>query len=161
MVRRGNNMHLVYLSTATGPRYLHSGNGGSTWDTSISIGSGGQPYIACTGCLLHVVWLNQGKIYYKRNPTGNCNNVSTGVAYNNKESQSSIYPNPFRERIIVKLKNMHHTVVDLVNMAGQTLLKQNIDVGVAEIKTDKLPAGSYFIQVTGDEGSYLKKMIKE
>jgi len=73
LVRDDSQLHMVYsrFGTGGGPRYIHSADGGATWIPSVSLGTGGQPFIAYTGCVLHVIFLNNGRIYYERNATGN------------------------------------------------------------------------------------------
>ncbi len=73
LVRDGLNLHLGYdhLGTGGGAWYAHSADGGATWDTPSQIDFGGQPFLALTGCTVHVVYGDSGAVYYKRNPTGN------------------------------------------------------------------------------------------
>src|SRR5258706_5122733 len=76
MTRDGMQLHVVYIQAGTGVNYLYSGDGGITWDPAFLIGAGGQPFIAYTGCGLHVIWINSRAVYYKRHPSGNGNFLS-------------------------------------------------------------------------------------
>ena len=76
----GTNVHLVWfrLSGGGGIFYLHSGDGGASWDSIVTLVSGtspAMPFIDFTGSALHVIWRDirgaDTAIYYKRNPTGN------------------------------------------------------------------------------------------
>ena len=72
MVRDGADLHVTCVKSIVGGMYIHSADGGVTWSTPYSIGSAGiTPFVAVTGCVVHIVWDNAGHIYYERNPTGN------------------------------------------------------------------------------------------
>jgi len=81
MVRDGQNLHLTYylFGTGGGGWYLHSTNGGTTWDPGVQLSTGGQPFITLSGCNLHYIWQDSGVVYYRRNPTGNgdCSGIKT------------------------------------------------------------------------------------
>jgi hypothetical protein len=72
MVRDVNDLHMTYVKVGTGGQYIHSADGGATWSVPFSLGNAGiTPFVAYTGCVVHIVWSNAGHIYYTRNPTGN------------------------------------------------------------------------------------------
>src|SRR6185436_1407511 len=70
MVRDDMNLHLLYSQSAS-VNYLHSGDGGATWDPPVLLHHGGLGCIAVTGSTLHVIFTDSSKVYYMRNPTGN------------------------------------------------------------------------------------------
>ncbi|HYV90338.1 MAG TPA: exo-alpha-sialidase [Chitinophagales bacterium] len=71
LVRDGMSLHLVFSAFGTGETYLHSADGGATWDSTVFLHHGGPAYTAITGTTLHVILSDSGKLYYMRNPTGN------------------------------------------------------------------------------------------
>jgi len=72
MVRDGNDLHLTYLKAGVGGQYLHSGDGGKSWDAPVNFCfSGITTFIAFSGSVLHVIVPDSGHINYFRNPTGN------------------------------------------------------------------------------------------
>jgi hypothetical protein len=81
MVRDGADLHMTYVKSGVGGQYIHSADGGATWSAPFSMGNAGiTPFVAITGCVVHLVWANAGHIYYARNPIGNighCENIST------------------------------------------------------------------------------------
>jgi hypothetical protein len=79
IVADGANIHIVWfsLSGGAGVFYLHSSDGGASWDPIDTLVSGtcSSPFIDYAGPILHVIWRDtrdgHGAIYYKRNLTGN------------------------------------------------------------------------------------------
>src|SRR5205814_2382833 len=104
----GNDLHVTYVKAGVGAQYLHSPDGGATWDTPHGLGfSGITPFIAYTGCVLHVIVPDSGHINYFRNPTGNggahCS-VNTGVAFLPQYDHAVIvYPNPSGSQTTIQI----------------------------------------------------------
>ncbi len=72
MVRDGADLHMTYVKSGVGGQYIHSADGGATWSAPFSMGNAGiTPFVAYTGCVVHLVWANAGHIYYARNAAGN------------------------------------------------------------------------------------------
>jgi hypothetical protein len=99
MVRDGAQLHLTYIKSGVGGQYLHSGDGGSTWDRPVNIGSSViTPFIAYTGCVLHVIVPDSGHINYLRDPAGNTGphcKVATVPVLPSSDIEVKLYPNPF------------------------------------------------------------------
>ncbi|GEM_PF-2691902 len=76
--------------------------------------------------------------------------------------QLQIFPNPTSANFIVKGLRGDNTIA-VANLAGQVILHVNVD-GVAEqtIQVAHLPAGTYFVTVTNDDGSNeIHKVVKD
>ena len=164
LVRDSLEMHMVYMqfSTPLGGYYLHSADGGNTWDSALFIGNGNQPFIAYSGCVLHVIWPDSGAIYYKRNPTGNCGNPA-GVANNiNNGSQGFsliVYPNPAVSSFTVSLKNQTFDM-EITDETGLNIYNATNIAEKTEINCENLAKGIYFIRAISDKGTvYSRKMI--
>jgi hypothetical protein len=122
MARDSLQMHVVYTG-AGGANYLHSADGGLTWDTPVLLSPAGQPFIAYTGCVLHVIFSNGGRLNYIRNPTGNgpCASVATSEL-NHPGSSVSIYPNPFSQQTTIDFgAAQRHATVTISDILGQTI----------------------------------------
>lgn len=169
MIRRGPNIHLVYFQFGSSAWYLHSDNGGATWDSSYFLGSGGQPFIALTGCALQVIFPDSGAIYYMRNPTGNC--FSAGV----DESPDvqfdkltlSLNPNPAStfttiqftlvENKIATLKVYDILGHEVANLIEVTPKKE--EVNTLTLDASKLKAGVFCCQLSSGNSSLTKKFV--
>jgi hypothetical protein len=79
IVADGENVHIVWfgLGGGAGIFYLHSSDGGASWDPIDTLVSGtcSSPFIDYAGPVLHVIWRDTRSgdtaIYYKRNMNGN------------------------------------------------------------------------------------------
>ncbi|MBI3502475.1 MAG: T9SS type A sorting domain-containing protein [Bacteroidetes bacterium] len=76
IVRCGSDLHVTYIKAGVGGQYLHSGNGGATWDPPFTFLPGNAAitaFSAYTGCALHIICVNNANhhVYYVRNPIGN------------------------------------------------------------------------------------------
>ena len=149
---------------------MNSTNGEVTWSTPVNISAGGQPFIAYTGCVLHLIWLNNGVIYYKRNPTGNCGNPVV-IELNSNElpgeySLSQNYPNPFNPVTTIKFQissfsDVKIVVYDALGCEVETLVNEKKSQGTYEVTFDgsKYPSGVYFYKLSTDNFSQTKKLL--
>ena len=155
MVRDGQKIHIVYDQFGQGGWYLYSGDGGSTWDSSVYMGNGLQFFIGYTGCILHVIWADSSTVYYKRNPTGNC--VTAGVRnFATDKKLVTVYPNPFTSQTTVEISstgNVGTALIKVFDANGQELLSKSF--GKARritINKEELQPGVYFYQVFQNKG---------
>jgi hypothetical protein len=71
-----------------------------------------------------------------------------------------VYPNPCQSFIKITLKEAVHSI-ELLNMNGKTLLKEeNVDF-INSIDLSGISKGIYFIRVTSHNSVYVSKLIKE
>ncbi len=166
MVRDSMELHLVYAQFGTGANYLHSADGGLTWDPPFFIGAGSQPYIAYTGCVLHVIWPDSGAIHYRRNPTGNgsclISDVST-PAFSSSTETISVYPNPAANQFTMYDLRCTISEFTVSDALGQCVISQKPEAKSQKLIADisSLPPGIYFITVRDDKkNSVTKKIVK-
>ena len=156
MVRDSNDLHMTYVKSGAGGQYLHSGDGGATWDTPYNMGfSQITPFIAYTGCVLHVIMPDSGHINYIRNPTGNngphCLN-STGIpARTSHDATVKIYPNPFESKTTLEIpvdKLKERTVLKIYDLTGQEIISTSFgNRNKIIIDREKLANGIYFYKI--------------
>ncbi len=156
MVCDSNDLHMTYVKSGVGGQYLHSGDGGSTWDTPYNMGfSQITPFIAYTGCVLHVIMPDSGHINYIRNPTGNsgahCVNT-TGISPRSPaEMEVKRYPNPLTSQTIIEISSSEkpeNVVLKLFDLVGQEILSSSFGNNDKVILSrDKLKSGIYFYKV--------------
>ena len=160
MVRDSNDLHMTCVKSGVGCQYLHSGNGGATWDSQYNMGfSNITPFIAYTGCVLHVIIPDSGHINYIRNPTGNSGshcNTTTGVSPLRKgELVVKQFPNPFNLQTTIDFsstENPGNFILKVYDVVGREIIcsefgKNNKII----IGRDKLQSGVYFYRVLQKE----------
>ena len=75
----------------------------------------------------------------------------------------SIYPNPTKENIIQITTNNYtpYLNVEIFNVLGKSVLKQNINKNTTEININSLDKGIYLVRLNSEKGSMTKKLIKQ
>lgn len=71
----------------------------------------------------------------------------------------SIFPNPATENISVSADPTVYQTLRITNCLGQMVLQTAIQKNETSISVAKLPAGMYYVQVTGVSGSVLHKLL--
>jgi hypothetical protein len=149
------------VKSGVGGQYLHSADGGTTWDAPFSLGNSGiTPFIAYTGCVLHVILPDSGQINYFRNPTGNggthCVTATEIFPLSLDERWSvSISPNPFTSQTTIEIpssenpENVVLKVYDLYSREVTSAIFGNRNKII--LGRDKLKNGIYFYEVMQKE----------
>jgi hypothetical protein len=169
IVRDGSDIHLTYVKAFIGGQYLHSGDGGATWDAPYTFFAGSigiTAFTAYTGCTVHIIYLNNTDhhIYYLRNPTGNTEHcaIITDIAENKSKDNVSVYPNPASDKINLQIPQqfVQTKTLEIFDCIGQLQLIRSEDF--SEIDISSLAKGLYFIVLTnGDNERMVSKIIKE
>jgi hypothetical protein len=156
MVRDGDDLHVV-CNSAAGPKYFHSGDGGANWDIPDSMP--GATFIAYTGCVLHIIYINASKhICYIRNPGGNAGHcdITTGIDHTEETDRVKVFPNPTDNFITVE-SSKEAGWVSVSNSLGEIIYKQASDAGQIKIDLSDQPAGMYFLSVQGKHAKVIKE----
>ena len=109
-------------------------------------------------------------VYEPMNGYGNVNQIVFTMeemnrpVYLSAEEQSgsaiSVYPNPSTGLITIKGNNLQR--VDVINMLGQEVLSVQGKGNEMQIDLSRLPAGTYMLRVTMEDGkTYSDKVVKE
>ena len=161
MVRDSSNLHMTYVKSGSGGQYLHSGDGGTTWDPPYDFGySNITPFIAYTGCVVHVILPDSGHINYFRNPTGNSGphcNPATGISTVSVAEgvHVTLSPNPFilQTSIVINSSGEHGILtLKVYDLYGREILKSGFGTGnKLIIGREKLTSGIYFYKVFQEE----------
>lgn len=152
-MRIGSDIYMCYLKMGTpnGPRYMHSPDGGTTWDSMYSFGPGGMPFIGHTGCALHVIYSYLGKLHYSQNLSA-CGTV--GMSDLKPINPISLYPNPNDGNFTLAyhLNNSNGTL-RLVDVTGRVVHQQSISSndGTELIDASKLNSGIYYWELITDK----------
>jgi hypothetical protein len=167
MVRDSCRLHVV-VNSSGGPKYFHSSDGGTTWDVPVPLP--GCSFIAFTGDVLHIVYVNAYKIKYIRNPTGNggqaCPLIS-GITEVNNQSTVSIYPNPTSGIFTVKdvetrlIASLPMQIL-IYDVTGREVYHQTINNStLSTINISNLSTGVYFYKLTNEKETLRGKFVKE
>jgi hypothetical protein len=156
MVRDSLDLHLTYVKSGVGGQYLHSGDGGTTWDPPYNMGySNITPFIAFTGCALHVIIPDSGHINYIRNPKGNFGShcvTTTGISPLFPEKiKVNIYPNPFQVQTTIEIacsEKKENLALKIFDVVGREIICSNFgNNNKIIIGRTKLNSGIYFFKV--------------
>lgn len=79
------------------------------------------------------------------------------VAYENVD----VFPNPFSTYITVMANEENQNKVEIFNVLGEKVYSVQITNTNTEIDLSNVPSGVYFMEITGEETSVTKKIIKE
>jgi len=90
------------------------------------------------------------------------NRSSVGVNQTNAENHITIYPNPFKSSLTIKLDEASSvSSVEIFELTGKMISKTNFENGSEVILAKGLPKGIYFVKVkSGDDILLTKKVVK-
>jgi hypothetical protein len=115
--------------------------------------------------------VTQGMLYCYRVPTQSytptgtlswiCNPQGTEEVKEEK-IELSVFPNPAKDEIIISSNQTGNNVqITVTDITGREILSQKKLTANCKLNTLSLNPGIYFIKVTSDKGSVVKKFIKE
>ena len=89
--------------------------------------------------------------------------VMIGISDQQKRDYSfSLYPNPAKDKITLSFPDSDQKEVTILSILGSEVKQQRISGTSGVIACDDLPAGVYFVRVTGSTGiTGIKKLIKD
>jgi hypothetical protein len=160
MVRNGYDLHVVCNSSG-GPKYFHSGDGGTTWDSPVLLP--GATFIAYTGCVLHIIYTNSADhhVYYIRNSAGNaghCGGVITGIKNITPTDQVKVFPNPFTTETTLRISSsdkIENAELKIIDILGNEVRKiTGINTNEIIVNRDKLNPGVYFFTLQAQNTIY-------
>lgn len=160
MVRDSTNLHMTYVKSGAGAQYLHSSDGGATWDTPYNMGNSSiTAFVVYTGCAVHVIKPDSGHIIYFRNPTGNsgphCVNTTGIPDPPGKGAGVKIYPNPFADQTTIEFPfsdKPGNAILKVFDLVGNEIL--SLSFGTDDniiLRKNNLSSGIYFYRVFQNE----------
>jgi hypothetical protein len=97
-----------------------------------------------------------GATYYFEN-TGTVSTVDPILNSNTK-----LYPNPTSGQIRLEIPwSQGEALLEVVNISGKLIRTMRSNATEFDFDISRLPAGTYFVRISGAEGIALKKLIKE
>lgn len=92
---------------------------------------------------------------------GVINQSAVGINEFEKNASVLIYPNPSSGMLNVELEILNGSNIYIINVIGEILLKEPIDVQYSTLNIQHFPAGIYFVHVETKKGTSVMKLIKE
>ncbi|CAN5662402.1 hypothetical protein BH11BAC1_BH11BAC1_05460 [soil metagenome] len=91
-----------------------------------------------------------------------CDSLISVQEIASQRSNFSIYPNPFYNKISLHpvIETNRKVALEIENETGQVLFDKNITFTDQELDLSFLPKGVYFIRLTGNEFSEVKRLIR-
>lgn len=78
-------------------------------------------------------------------------NITIVTTNNPGISGLSVYPNPFRDYLIIENSNPSEIEFHLINAEGRCIESKIIPSGIQEWKIESIPAGVYFLEAKSNE----------
>jgi hypothetical protein len=135
----------------------------------MQLGSGGQPYIAYTGSVLHAIYPGSGTIYYRRNRTGNTHTVAivTESIPHSSALTLSVYPDVFQQTTTIQYTlaesgNASVKIYDMLGRAVTTLADGEQKAGEVKqitFNAADLAPGMYICRLSAGNTSASKKFV--
>ena len=72
----------------------------------------------------------------------------------------SLYPNPTKDNLTIETTSTKDQELEILNLIGQTIYTSVI-TKKAVVKTSEFPVGVYFIKLSTDKETVVKKFVKE
>lgn len=147
----------LYTGTNLVIEIRHSGSNAAS--TSVHAAPTGSPQygIGYTACWRGTGNVAQGNFaYVKINAQDNM-----GVHSVELDPQLSVYPNPATDEIFIK-SDRQFTSAEVVNFAGQTVMKKELKPSAQQLGISQLEAGTYLLKLSTKEGTTtVSKFIKK
>ena len=72
----------------------------------------------------------------------------------------SIHPNPVQDNLSIELEDSSEAMIEIFNENGQLLIQKTITSSQSNINTHQISTGMYWVKLTSDKGTTIKKFIK-
>ncbi|HXP50335.1 MAG TPA: T9SS type A sorting domain-containing protein, partial [Bacteroidia bacterium] len=145
--------------------FTQSSDGGATWSKEIQLGDcNGTSFMVLACPMLHVVWPNNGSIYYSRNPTAapSCPTTPTGIeSVNNTAGQILLYPNPVQYSATIVFDGSGTRAIELYDITGRKINSYESVLNQYTFLCNELSPGMYFVKITTGNNTQVVKFIKQ
>mgnify|MGYP001210804965 CR=1 FL=1 len=88
-------------------------------------------------------------------------NDNTAVENYLDENGLSIYPNPANDELFIEFPGYKNAHVKIINTAGQLIQSFDLQHSKTKINIGTFARGLYIVNIVGDQGSIIKKVIKK
>lgn len=106
-----------------------------------------------------VSWTNASVGYRIRSEVYQDKSVLSTIDYS--KNDVSVYPNPAKDFVNIKLPKTQNSIVRLFDMTGKLVKEFKADSDNIQLSVSSLPKGVYLLKLEGDNRVIVKKIIKE
>ncbi len=108
---------------------------------------------------------NEAGIYFDDNPVVMTNSVTNIIGHTAgitpvTNVKTRIFPNPATDQLTIVTDNNIYDNLVITNTMGQNMITQKLNSLQTTISMKDLPAGVYFIRLSGEGGSLVKQFVK-
>jgi len=142
--------------------------GGINDDVCLSLCFDGSNNLYSTGAFQDVCDFNPNLTPYNLSSFGNddlyiykIESFTAGIEEINSENQINIYPNPSSKTLNISKKDFDDYRIEIINSAGQTVLKTDSNKNYSKLDISSLAAGLYFVKLSNLNKIQTIKFIKE
>lgn len=110
---------------------------------------------------------NRAGIYFDISPvvltnyTENRITAPQFVEHTKNDKGFAAYPNPVKQNLNIRVTDGSYDILRIYNGMGQIVTQQSIDGSTTTINTAYLPAGIYYLHLTGKENTVSQKIVKQ
>ena len=87
--------------------------------------------------------------------------ATLGIENINFENEVSLYPNPTKNAINIKLNNYQNVSVALYDLGGRLILEQELNSEISTVNISHLQNGMYLLKINANNQSITKRVIKQ
>ncbi len=88
-------------------------------------------------------------------------NVGTLSVDDNWVQSLSIYPNPAKDIINIKLNNYQNTSATLYDISGRLMFEKKLNSDISSIDVSNLNNGMYLLKINAENKTITKRVIKQ
>jgi uncharacterized repeat protein (TIGR01451 family) len=109
---------------------------------------------------------NRAGIYFDENEVVMTNTVQNTIPFPAHAlsapnvSATKLYPNPVTDELTIKTENNAYSTATITNIIGQEVISQPLDGPQTKVNVKALPAGIYYVTLSGADGVRVEKFVK-
>ena len=73
----------------------------------------------------------------------------------------SLYPNPAKQNIVVKLNEFNKASLTVYDLSGRLILNKNLDSSLTNLNVSGFATGVYLFKIKTDKGEVIKRIVKQ
>ena len=109
---------------------------------------------------------NRAGIFFDYNPVVLTNSVENIIGtpklgvIGTSMSKVSLFPNPAGDELTIQLEKSNYNSFTISTATGQLVMQKAISNTITKVDIKALPAGLYLVELRGENGTKIEKMVK-